>query len=165
MAFLCCFTLCFTLSVSAQGIISFSSGTLQGSSAEITFIAGEAVSGTFSNENISLITGSGSFTDQMPVSIENTEQELPGNFRLSQNYPNPFNPVTVIEYQLPVSSDVRLDLFDMLGRRVAVLVNERMESGQHEVTLDASRLSSGLYLYRLTANGRIVDSKKMMLVK
>jgi hypothetical protein len=83
---------------------------------------------------------------------------------LLQNYPNPFNPTTVISYQLPVSSEVRLDVFDLLGRKVATLVNERQSTGTYEVTFDASHLASGVYLYRLQA-GDFSVSKKLFLIK
>ncbi|REL38132.1 T9SS C-terminal target domain-containing protein [Rhodohalobacter sp. SW132] len=90
--------------------------------------------------------------------------ELPRELQLDQNYPNPFNPVTVIGYQLPVQSDVRLEVFDMLGRRVAVLVDGTVQSGHHQATFDASGLSSGVYVYRLTT-GDAVQTRQMVLVK
>jgi photosystem II stability/assembly factor-like uncharacterized protein len=75
----------------------------------------------------------------------------PGSFLLAQNYPNPFNPVTTITYELPGSSDVRLSVFDVLGREVSVLVDERMEAGAHVIRFDGSTFASGVYLYRLQA--------------
>ncbi len=75
--------------------------------------------------------------------------EVPGAFTLSQNYPSPFNPTTVVRFQLPVVSDVRLAVFDVLGREVSVLVNGRMNAGVHEVKFDRANLASGLYFYRL----------------
>ncbi len=92
------------------------------------------------------------------------ETEIPRDVHLDQNYPNPFNPVTVIGYQLPVRSDVRLEIFDMLGRRVAVLVDGPVQAGSHQATFDASDLSSGVYVYRLTA-GNAVQTRQMVLVK
>jgi hypothetical protein len=89
---------------------------------------------------------------------------LPKTFVLEQNYPNPFNPTTVMSYQLPVASEVSLKLFDVLGKEVATLVNERQEAGAYNYTLNASNLSSGVYFYRLQA-GNFVQTKKMMLVK
>lgn len=89
---------------------------------------------------------------------------VPGNFELAQNYPNPFNPSTVISYQLPVSSEVRLEVYDMLGRRVAELVNGQIEAGRYTVNFDASGLSSGIYLYRLQAGSQIM-TKKLTVVK
>lgn len=85
-------------------------------------------------------------------------------YDLSQNYPNPFNPATVIRYHLPVSSEVRLDVFDLLGRRVAVLVDGQKNAGTHRVSFDASSLSSGIYFYRLEA-GDFTGIRKMILMK
>jgi hypothetical protein len=85
-------------------------------------------------------------------------------YTLDQNYPNPFNPTTVISYQLPVASDVNLVVFDMLGREVSVLVNERRETGVYQVKFDGLNLSSGVYLYRLAAGDRLM-ARKMILMK
>lgn len=90
--------------------------------------------------------------------------ELPKTFSLGQNYPNPFNPVTNIQYELPVDSNVLLEVFDILGRRVAVLVNGPVEAGRYTATFDASRLASGMYIYRLRADN-FIETRKMMLVK
>jgi len=90
--------------------------------------------------------------------------ELPHAFLLQQNYPNPFNPNTTMKYELPKSADVRLSVFDMLGREASVLVNDRRDAGVHEVKFDASLLSSGVYFCRMQA-GDFVQSKKLMLVK
>ena len=87
-----------------------------------------------------------------------------GGFSLGQNYPNPFNPTTVISYQLPAASDVRLVVYDVLGREVAVLVNERKTPGSYEVKFDGSGLTSGVYLYRLTA-GSFVQTRKLLLLR
>ncbi|MDZ7717554.1 MAG: T9SS type A sorting domain-containing protein [Balneolaceae bacterium] len=87
----------------------------------------------------------------------------PDNFTLAQNYPNPFNPTTVISYQLPVSSEVRLEVYDMLGRNVATLVNEQVSAGRHTVNFDARNLSSGVYLYRLVAGSQIMTRKLTIL--
>ncbi len=87
----------------------------------------------------------------------------PEQFILAQNYPNPFNPTTVISYQLPVSSEVRLEVYDMLGRQVATLVNGQVAAGRHNVNFDASNLSSGVYLYRLQAGAQIITRKLTIL--
>jgi hypothetical protein len=89
---------------------------------------------------------------------------MPAEFALYQNYPNPFNPSTTIEYALPFASHVVLDVYDLLGRKVASLVNERMPAGTHSVRLDASGLGSGMYIYRLMAGDHAV-SKRMTVVK
>jgi hypothetical protein len=85
-------------------------------------------------------------------------------FRLEQNYPNPFNPTTEIRYQVSRLSDVRLEVFDMLGRNVSTLVNQPQAAGMYQVMLNASHLSSGVYFYRLQA-GQDVEIKKMLLCK
>jgi predicted acyl esterase len=89
---------------------------------------------------------------------------LPKRFVLHQNYPNPFNASTTVGFELPLSSEVRLCVYDMLGREVSVLVNERRDAGVHERKFDASELSSGVYFYRLTA-GEHVQTKKAILMK
>jgi hypothetical protein len=83
---------------------------------------------------------------------------------LLQNYPNPFNPSTTIKYELPKSAEVRLSVFDLLGREVSVLVNERKDAGVHEIKFDGSNLASGVYFYRLKA-GDFTQSKRLLLLK
>ncbi len=92
------------------------------------------------------------------------EQDLPAELSLSQNYPNPFNPVTVIRYDLPQQADVSLEVYNMLGQRVSTLVNAPQSAGSHSITFDASRLSSGVYIYRLQVGNNVL-TRKMMLVK
>lgn len=103
-----------------------------------------------------------SFTTMLVTDIET--DAIPTEFGLSQNYPNPFNPSTVISYQLPVSSRVELKVFDMLGREVAVLVNERRPAGEHAVTFNAHGLASGIYIYQLNA-GEKTFTKRLTLIK
>ena len=90
--------------------------------------------------------------------------DVPGSFKLEQNYPNPFNPSTTITYELPRASMVRLHVYDMLGREVGALVNERKGAGVHEVRFDGSNYASGVYVYRLTA-GDFVQSRKLMILR
>ncbi|MFV1883882.1 MAG: GLUG motif-containing protein [Balneola sp.] len=89
---------------------------------------------------------------------------LPTTFNLDQNYPNPFNPSTIINYQLPEQSKVKLEVFDMLGRKVATLVDGQATAGYHQVTFNASNLASGMYIYHLEANQQLF-TKKMLLIK
>jgi uncharacterized delta-60 repeat protein len=92
------------------------------------------------------------------------ESNLATEFALDQNYPNPFNPSTNIRYHLLNSSNVRLSVYDINGREVAVLVNESQQKGSYEITFDASKLSTGVYFYKLVSN-EFSDVKRMMLVK
>jgi hypothetical protein len=101
---------------------------------------------------------------EMITSAETLASGLPSWYALAQNYPNPFNPSTTITFELPQSSEVRLGVFDMLGREVSMLVNERRDAGIHEVKFDGSRLASGVYFYRLQA-GEFVQAKKLVIVK
>lgn len=89
---------------------------------------------------------------------------VPVTFALGQNFPNPFNPVTTIRYSVPHTGEVRLSVFDLLGREVAVIAEGVRRAGEYSVQFDAGHLSSGVYLYRLTAGGR-TSVKKMMVVK
>jgi hypothetical protein len=90
--------------------------------------------------------------------------DLPTEVALGQNYPNPFNPTTTIAYALPETAPVRLDVFDMLGRRVATLVNNEAHApGSHSVSFDASRLTSGVYVYRLQAGSTVITRKFTLL--
>jgi hypothetical protein len=100
----------------------------------------------------------------LAVSIEDAKAELPQSATLYQNYPNPFNPSTKIAYDVPSAQNVRLEIFDLLGRKVATLVDSNMPAGRHEVRFDASRLSSGVYLYRLET-ATTVHVRTMLLVK
>jgi len=98
--------------------------------------------------------------------IEDEENNFvqPKDFLLQQNYPNPFNPNTIISYQLPVTGNVTLKVYDLLGKEVATLVNEEKPSGHYEINFDASNLASGIYYYQLRA-GEFVETKKMTLIK
>lgn len=91
-------------------------------------------------------------------------ESLPKVFALYQNYPNPFNPTTTISYDIPERSRVTLVVYDILGRRIQTLVDGEKQAGHHEVIFDASRLPSGIYLYRLQA-GNFSETRKLTLVK
>ncbi len=117
------------------------------------------------------VEGDGFYYDDVEVKVLSTATSTASNtataprqYRLEQNYPNPFNPTTVLTYTLPIASDVRLEVFDVLGRKVATLVSEKQSAGTHTYTLNASGFSSGVYFYRLSA-GTFTQTKKMMLVK
>jgi Secretion system C-terminal sorting domain len=94
----------------------------------------------------------------------NNNSEIPEKFELSQNYPNPFNPSTKISFSLPKQDKVTLTVFDITGKETAVLVNENLNAGNHEVSFDASGLSSGVYFYTIRTTG-FTSTKRMILSK
>lgn len=98
------------------------------------------------------------------TSVERVGSTTPGEFRLEGNYPNPFNPSTVIRYELAENATTHLAVYDMLGREIAVLVDQSQPAGNYQVSFDAASLTSGMYLYRLTSGSRSLTGK-MMLVK
>jgi plastocyanin len=92
------------------------------------------------------------------------DARIPSTYSLEQNFPNPFNPATTISFSLPTAQQVTLEVFDVIGRQVGVLVNERKEPGSYTFTFDASGLPSSVYIYELKA-GTFVQVRKMTLVK
>ena len=95
---------------------------------------------------------------------DNFINTTPVNFSLSQNYPNPFNPTTTIEFVTPVNGNVTLQVFDLSGKEVDVLINEYRTEGSYKVNFGGENYSSGVYFYKLTVNN-FTDTKKMLLVK
>ena len=87
----------------------------------------------------------------MPVSDVHQENETPVEYSLEQNYPNPFNPSTIIKYSIPEEGYIRLVVYDLLGKEVAVLVNGVHKAGSYEVQFQAGNLTSGVYIYRIEA--------------
>ena len=104
-----------------------------------------------------------SFVIEEPSSISDSHS-LPQKAVLLQNYPNPFNPVTNIQYKIRISAYVKLQVYDMLGNEVAALVNEEKPPGTYTITFDGSRLSSGIYFYKIMA-GSFIETKKLILIK
>ncbi len=104
-----------------------------------------------------------SFTTAL-TGVKEVPSPLPAESALLQNYPNPFNPTTVVSSQLSAVSNVKLVIYDMIGREVAVLVNERRTPGVYHDTFDGSGLASGIYIYRMTA-GPFMQTRQMVLLK
>jgi hypothetical protein len=101
--------------------------------------------------------------------VQESNPTSPGVFALTQNYPNPFNPSTKISYQLPTEGLVRLEVYDIMGRTLSLLVNEEKPAGQFTATFDGSKFTSGIYFYRLNVIARdgksFSQTNKMILVK
>ncbi|KAA3614188.1 MAG: T9SS C-terminal target domain-containing protein [Calditrichaeota bacterium] len=96
---------------------------------------------------------------------ENQKKQGVRNLELNQNYPNPFNPTTTISYQLKTKSNVHIAIYDISGKEIKTLVNQRQKAGQHSVDFDASGLSSGIYIYKLSTSSGFVQSRKMVILK
>lgn len=104
------------------------------------------------------------YIENNPLGVKQTASKLPSDFQLEQNYPNPFNPTTVIRYQLPEVSHATLKVYDVLGREVVTLMDGKQNAGYYNVTFNASKFSSGVYIYRLQSEN-VSISKKLVLVK
>jgi hypothetical protein len=142
----------------ADGLLS-TLGVDEGTSATIYHRA-------IASDGSGLNTGAGSTVtlERGVVTSSETDPEGPGQFELKQNYPNPFNPSTNITYALPQQTDVQLRVYDMVGREVGTLINREQAAGSYTVNFDASKLSSGMYLYRLNTGSTNI-TRKMMLIK
>ena len=92
------------------------------------------------------------------------ESIIPNKVKLMQNYPNPFNPSTTINFHIPERSFTSLYIFNQLGEKISILIEEELESGKYEVNFDASNLPSGVYFYRISS-GNFIDAKKMLFIK
>lgn len=98
------------------------------------------------------------------TSVKNNGEVTPGTYSLGLNYPNPFNPETVIEFSIPVTHNVKITVYDILGKEVSVIVNGELTQGNHKVSFSGKGLSSGIYFYRMEA-GVFSDVKRMILLK
>lgn len=127
-----------------------------------TPVANEAL-----NDSLTITTKSGSKIKvglQSPITTSNEHTAIVYEYKLDQNYPNPFNPATQINYALAKASKVRIEVYSIIGQKVAVLINQEQNAGNYTVNFDASMLSSGVYLYRLHA-GDYIQVRKMILLK
>ena len=104
------------------------------------------------------------YSNDLVTSVVDEDGLIPKNITLHQNYPNPFNPSTNIKIELKERTFTTLEVFNSLGQRVAVLLNNQLEAGSYNVLFEGSSLSTGVYMYRLQANGVII-AKKMTLLK
>jgi hypothetical protein len=109
------------------------------------------------------LVGGGYLLPEGTTDVED-ETSIPTDWSLSQNFPNPFNPSTTINYQIPSSGQVNLQVFDVLGREIETLVNGVKQAGSYSITFNAQNLPSGVYVYRIRGND-FIQSKKMLLIK
>ena len=121
------------------------------------------------DSSIEIYQGATAKVQDIPTAIENDGNKIVQNFQLRQNYPNPFNPITTINYHLPKSSEVELAVYNLLGQKIRLLVNSRQPAGSYEIEWDGvdgwgNEAASGVYIYRLKTQDRIL-SKKMILLK
>jgi hypothetical protein len=148
--------------------IGFVGGSvLSNSPKEYSFVNANLTSGTTFNYRLKQIDNSGLY-EYSAVATVNIG--IPDLYSLSQNYPNPFNPSTTIKFSLSSDSKVNISVFNILGQRVSELLNETRSAGNYEITFDARKLSSGVYLYRIDASGmdgklNYSNTRKMILMK
>ena len=98
-------------------------------------------------------------------SVRQISSEVPKDYKLFQNYPNPFNPITNVKLQMLKQGFAEIKVFDITGKVVKILLNEKLNSGEYNITFDGNNLSSGVYFYALFVNGRVIDTKKAVLLK
>jgi len=121
----------------------------------------------FINESVGFVsTGDKIFktTNGGSTFINPISTEIPAKYSLSQNYPNPFNPMCNVQFSMYKAGNVRLVVYDVQGREVQTLVNEKLSAGTYEVKFDGSKLNSGVYFYKMMT-GNFTETKKMLLVK
>jgi hypothetical protein len=161
----------FTIEKEASGanwesIGSVKAAVLSNSPKQYSFTDKNIQSGKY-QYRLKMIDNDGSFKYSQ---IVETEVAVPKNFELSQNYPNPFNPSTKINYTLPFDAKVTLEVYNIVGQKVSELVNQEQSAGYYTVDFGASKLSSGVYIYRIVASDKATGNnfssiKKMMLLK
>jgi hypothetical protein len=99
-----------------------------------------------------------------PVEVKEKSNEIPTNFALYQNYPNPFNPSTTIEFDIPERTNIKLVIYDILGREVETIVDKELEPGKYKINFTATNLPSGVYFYTLKTP-KFTKTNKMLLIK
>ena len=116
-------------------------------------------------KNIELVNSDDNSIEGVTGKLTNESiTNIPAEFALTQNYPNPFNPSTTINYDLPSSNFVTLKIYDLVGKEVATLVNEKLDAGRYSATFNGSNLASGMYFYKISA-GEFTFVRKMVLIK
>ncbi len=148
-----------------SSVLGNGAAAASGANNKIVGTLGQAAIGVTGSSDASHRAGFWYSTFDMVTSVEQLEDEfVPTEFRLEQNYPNPFNPSTTIRFALPKTSNVTIKIYDVLGRQVATLVDEKYQPGVYKVIFEAGELASGLYIYRIQTQS-FTQSRKLMLLK
>ncbi len=148
----------------ASSVIGSGGAALAGTTYDIEGTLGQVAPGPSGNSYDSLDAGFWYLQVYTTTGVKSPPGAVARTYELYQNFPNPFNPSTTINYQLPMSNHVTLKVFDILGREMAMLVNEKESAGNYSIKFDGSRLASGVYFYRLEA-GSFVSVKKLVILK
>jgi hypothetical protein len=147
-----------------QSVFGNGGAVLSSAGEQMMGTVGQVLIGRTQNTSYTALSGFWYQTGPILTDVETNLDALPREFRLEQNYPNPFNPTTIVRFAVPKTSHVRLTLYDMLGRRVATLIDEEKPAGEYEFTVDAKHLSSGIYFYMMQA-GAFTQTRKFTLVR
>jgi len=147
-----------------HSVLANGGATIANNNFRLQGTVGQPLIGLVGSASESLNAGFWYLTEGLLLSVEQTSNDVPLAYRVDQNYPNPFNPTTTIEFALPENSNVTLKLFDILGRNIATLVDDKLQPGVYKVVLDTKNLSSGVYFYRLWAD-KFVQQRKLILIK
>jgi hypothetical protein len=152
-----------TTLVNNTGISGTTVTNITGNGFNVYYSSSASANSYLGGKTYSLVNG-GYLLPEGATDVEDETSLVPTSWKLEQNYPNPFNPSTTINYQIPLAGSVSLKVYDVLGREVAALVDEYQTAGNYSVVFNASRFSSGVYIYRISA-GDFIQTKRMMLVK
>jgi hypothetical protein len=161
---------CLPLTAAAQtkvpgSVLASGGGVSSNDNHRVIATIGQPIVGKADNDDNQVHSGFWSQKVNIVTSVEAIEDELlPTEFRLEQNYPNPFNPATTIQFSVAEHSDVKIRVYDILGREVAGIVDQSYQPGVYKAVFEAGDLPSGLYIYRIQA-GSFSDAKKLMLLK
>ncbi len=148
----------------ANSVFGNGGARISNSNNRVISTAGQTVIGVASNSSNINKAGFWYQAGDIVTGVEQVSNTLPKEFKLQQNYPNPFNPSTTIEFALPKRTSVKLQVFDLLGRKIMTLLDEELQPGEYKVTFEAEGLPSSVYFYHIQAEG-FVHTKKLILLK
>lgn len=157
-------TASFSYTQTISGVFGSAGGKQTNSTHQLSSTIGESLIGFSNNSSTKSYAGFWyAYIESITTDVED-QLSVPTDYKLEQNYPNPFNPGTVIRFAVPERTMVTLKVYDIIGREIATLINEERDRGWYNQSFDASKLASGIYIYRLSAGAKVF-SKKMMLIK